>query len=317
MKTELSIIIPVYKVEDYIRRCLDSIYSQNVKEELYEVITIDDGSPDKSMVIVEEFAESHKNLTIISQKNQGLSVARNTGLQHAKGRYVWFVDSDDWIANDSLFTILNIITKQEYDIISSDVIKSYDDSSRNHAVERDRDRFIPSYKYLLDYPVGLSQRFVLNRQFLIDNELSFYPGIYHEDAEFGMRMIAKSCGVLHIKKHLYHYFQRSTGGIMSSWKLKNTQDYCFVSKRVREFMKEIDDKKIKRSLQYYSLKTHLQAFPRKQVTNIQEVNDIYVKEKNVLRKEAFSLLWYRFPLHKKLSFIACIITPMLVLKEGR
>ena len=86
----LSIIIPVYNVEHYIKTTLQSVFNQNIDETSYEVIVINDGTPDNSMSIVTEFSKKHKNLSIISQDNQGLSCARNAGLQRAKGDYVWF-----------------------------------------------------------------------------------------------------------------------------------------------------------------------------------------------------------------------------------
>lgn len=98
----VSIIIPIYNVEQYIEQCFTSIYAQDISEDIFEVIAVNDGTPDNSMSIVKTIASQHKNLVIINQENQGLSVARNTGLDHAKGEYIWFVDSDDWLTKDSL-----------------------------------------------------------------------------------------------------------------------------------------------------------------------------------------------------------------------
>lgn len=98
----LSIIIPIYKVENYICGTLESIYNQECAEDIFEVICINDGTPDGSMQIVGEFALKHANLHIINQENQGLSCARNAGLRIAKGDYIWFVDSDDQVADGSI-----------------------------------------------------------------------------------------------------------------------------------------------------------------------------------------------------------------------
>ncbi len=103
---QLSIIIPVYKVEKYIRDTLQSIYRQQYDENLFEVIVINDGTPDDSMRIVAEFTNKHANLHIINQKNQGLSCARNAGLKIAQGEYVWFVDSDDTVTEESIVQVL-------------------------------------------------------------------------------------------------------------------------------------------------------------------------------------------------------------------
>ncbi|MFK1669245.1 glycosyltransferase family 2 protein [Bacteroides fragilis] len=97
----LSIVIPVYNVELYIERCLLSCLNQDLSISQYEIILIDDGSPDSSIDKISKWLD-RKNITLLTQPNSGLSVARNNGLLHAKGKYVWFVDSDDWILENCL-----------------------------------------------------------------------------------------------------------------------------------------------------------------------------------------------------------------------
>ena len=97
----LSIVIPIYNVEKYIDRCLNSIFSQDVSPENLEVICVNDGPPENSMQIVNCYANKYANLHIVNQQNQGLSVARNGGMAIAKGDYLWFVDSDDYVTDNS------------------------------------------------------------------------------------------------------------------------------------------------------------------------------------------------------------------------
>ena len=121
---QLSIIIPVYKVEKYIRDTLQSIYRQQYDENLFEVIVINDGTPDDSMRIVAEFTNKHANLHIINQKNQGLSCARNAGLKIAQGEYVWFVDSDDTVTEESIGKVIECIERSKADVIGLAYSKS-------------------------------------------------------------------------------------------------------------------------------------------------------------------------------------------------
>ena len=109
MNILLSLIIPVYKVEAFIYQCLNSIFSQITENNSIELIIVNDGSPDNSMSIVEELTKDKPHITIVNQQNQGLSVARNTGLSHAKGEYVWFIDSDDWLLPNAIEDVLNYI----------------------------------------------------------------------------------------------------------------------------------------------------------------------------------------------------------------
>lgn len=120
---KFSIVIPVYNVEDYIVGALKSIYSQGLDESEFEVIVVDDGSPDNSILKVEDFMGDHKNLIIVRQENQGVSVARNNGIKAASGDYVAFVDPDDVVLDSALPKLLSVIKNhQDVDIF---VARSY------------------------------------------------------------------------------------------------------------------------------------------------------------------------------------------------
>jgi len=110
----ISIIIPIYKVEDYIRCCIDSILSQTYKN--LEIILVDDGSPDNCGSVCEEYSLKDKRIKVIYKKNGGLSSARNAGLDIASGEYIGFVDSDDWIENDMYESLYNAIIFHKADI---------------------------------------------------------------------------------------------------------------------------------------------------------------------------------------------------------
>lgn len=103
-----SIIIPVYNVERYLRQCLDSCLDQDIPKSEYEIIIVNDGSPDNSQVIINEYALLYDNICVINKSNGGLSTARNAGLSIAKGNFIWFVDSDDSIVSNSLKYIYDI-----------------------------------------------------------------------------------------------------------------------------------------------------------------------------------------------------------------
>ena len=106
----LSLVIPVYRVEDCIARALDSVYSQKVDESLFEVIAVDDGSPDKSAEIIGNYRAGHSNLTLLRKPNGGVSSARNKGMEHAKGEWIIFLDADDAIAPGALKDLAGFLT---------------------------------------------------------------------------------------------------------------------------------------------------------------------------------------------------------------
>ncbi len=115
---KVSLIIPVYNTEKYLRQCLDSVISQTFKE--FECICINDGSTDNSLPILQEYINKDIRFKLIDKKNEGVSVARNTGIQNATGKYIVFIDSDDWITKDYIEVLYNTIEKYDCDLVSSD-----------------------------------------------------------------------------------------------------------------------------------------------------------------------------------------------------
>ena len=109
--TDLSIIVPVYNVEKYIRPCIESVFNQGLDDNCFEVIIVNDGTTDNSMEMITDIIRQHNNVTIINQENQGLSVARNNGIAIAKGQYILMPDSDDLLIDNSLKPLLEIATE--------------------------------------------------------------------------------------------------------------------------------------------------------------------------------------------------------------
>ncbi len=224
-----SIIIPVYNVEKYIRETLLSVYEQEFETSKFEVIVVNDETPDDSMRIVSEFAQKYENLHVINQENQGLSGARNSGLQMARGEYIWFVDSDDTIAENSLNYIESIVRANKADIYAFDLIR-VDESSgverKEPVVLKPRysycyDRFLPINRYWKKMHICPAQRFLYSKKFLDENNLAFFPGIFHEDEEFDVRAMVKAKKIFLSNQPVYRYLVRSSGSIMSSFKMKS------------------------------------------------------------------------------------------------
>ena len=124
--TFLTIVIPVYNVEKYIEKCLLSCVHQDIPSDSYEIIVVNDGTKDNSLRIAESIATTHSNISIVSQQNKGLSAARNTGLKLAKGNYIWFIDSDDWIEDNCLSSICQRLA-QDIDILQIGYSFAYED----------------------------------------------------------------------------------------------------------------------------------------------------------------------------------------------
>ena len=142
MNKLVSVIIPIYKVEPYLIRCLDSVVNQTYKN--LEIILVDDGSPDKCPQICDEYAKKDNRIIVIHQENGGLSAARNAGLDICKGEYVSFVDSDDWVAKEYIEDLFNICQQENSEIAICNHIRVND----SQIPYEDNDLYIKSYRSL-------------------------------------------------------------------------------------------------------------------------------------------------------------------------
>ena len=206
----LSIIIPFYNVEQYIAQCLDSVYRQDIPEEEYEVICVDDCSPDNSIAIVEEYAKNHSNLVIVrNQYNRKLGGARNAGMEVAKGKYVWFIDSDDFIEENCYKELLSISENEDLDMLHFNYAE-YPNAENPTRRPQDTELmsgtdmwFDPAFIWAHD--LVTAWRKLYKRQFLIDNNIQFAEHIMFEDNDYAIIAFANAQRVKHIAMCAYHY----------------------------------------------------------------------------------------------------------------
>ena len=176
---KLSIVLTVYNKEQYLRRAFDALLAQEgTSDGDYEILVVNDGSTDGSSAIIEEIARENKRIRVLSQKNQGLSMARNNGVDALQGEYVWFVDADDIISSLSVKLICEAIASQP------DVIPIY---AKTEGVDIVRNAIPVDVKTGKDILVcGRWQQcgvfYIYRKSFLLDNNLRFMPGVYHEVA---------------------------------------------------------------------------------------------------------------------------------------
>lgn len=235
MKKLLSIVIPIYKVEKYIHQCLTSIFSQDMDDLDFEVICVNDGTPDRSMEIVLDFASKHREIKVISQKNQGLSVARNVGLSQADGKYVWFVDSDDWISYNS-FRILYPHLCYDYDGICIGYKRS-GKTMTEHILNFHKDSSVSGIDLLKSgaWIVGV-QFTIYRREFLMHGPFRFYEGIFHEDCEFTPRVYYHATKMYVLGEPIYFY-RENTSSITQSVNPKRKSDMLLILNRLHQFVK--------------------------------------------------------------------------------
>lgn len=224
----LSIIIPVYNVEKYIKRCLDSILCQETEN--YEVILVDDGSTDSSGIICDSYAKCRKNVVCIHKTNGGLSDARNEGLKHCKGKYVWFVDSDDYITEDALESLEKVLCKYSSDVVVC-MSKTIDDYGK---IQDECHYEIPSGLYssheymemLRKYPKSVllcAQFHVVKKTFVDKHCFSFRKNILHEDELWTPQLLMNAEQIYYSNLNIYFHYMRE-GSIMHSSNMEKVVD---------------------------------------------------------------------------------------------
>lgn len=198
MNKLLSLILPIYNVEKYLARCFESIYSQGVDENIFEVIAVIDGSPDNSIAVAEEYAMTHKNLIVLEQANGGVSTARNKGIEIAIGESIMFVDPDDSLLPDSLPMIIECIRGTHNDLT---IMRSFYDNSNDEIFAwNNRIKCNTIYTGIEAYNNGYTRGsiwgVVYSKEFLLTNNLRFPLHIKNsEDAIFFMLCQIKAKGV--------------------------------------------------------------------------------------------------------------------------
>lgn len=214
----LSIIIPFYNVEKYIAQCLDSVFNQDILEEEFEVICVNDVSPDNSRDIVREYQRKHANLILIEHDiNKKLGGARNTGIRAAKGKYILFLDSDDMLKPYCLKSLVSEIDSQQDDYIHFNYQKFYNDGSMDEELSFKVDNIQTTgvelfFSKALAWQQQISAcRKIYRKDFLLSNNLFFVEDIMYEDNDFSMRVAAAAnkCRHLDISPYLYRQNQES------------------------------------------------------------------------------------------------------------
>ncbi len=206
----ISIVVPVYRVEPYLEQCLDSILSQTYRD--IEILLIDDGSPDRCGEICDRYAEADPRIRVFHTENRGLSAARNLGIDHAKGEYLGFVDSDDWIEPDMYERLLHAAEESRADIAVCGRFREYPDQSRillpeARVLEREA-----AVRALVLHEIKNASWDKLYRRACFDG-VRFPVGRVNEDVSTTYRTFLQAERVVSIAVPLYHYRMRK-GSIM-------------------------------------------------------------------------------------------------------
>lgn len=226
MKPLLTVVIPVYNVEKYLKRCVESVIAQDWKK--YEILLVDDGSTDHSPQICDNYVKTYDFISVIHKENGGLSEARNTGLSQAKGEYVYFPDSDDWIEPDTFIVLSEALESQKFDIISfnREFVKSEEDAIVSDSVVtivfEGKDAFVEMLKH--SYITGFANDKIYRKSLFMDHDILFPKGKYYEDLGTNYKLFLSAKKVYATNQKYYHYLIDNPDSITQSWNEKKFID---------------------------------------------------------------------------------------------
>lgn len=245
----VSVVVPVYNVEKYLSQCIDSIISQQYKN--IELVLVDDGSVDKSGEICDDYAIIDKRISVYHKINGGLSDARNYGINKAKGKYVMFLDSDDYFVNDmAIKTLVEYAEKNKVQVVIAPFIYDFDGelSSPKFVAKQDLHAMdiLEAYKYMISngcFLVSACSKLLL-LDFIKGNNLYFTKGIIAEDNEWFFRLMRVVQTLGNIQDAFYVYRQNRQESITSKVQPKQITDMLYIIEQSRKYYETAIDKEI-------------------------------------------------------------------------
>ena len=342
---KFSIIVPVYKIPyDMLRKCLNSILEQSYRD--FEVVIIDDESPDKCGEICDEFVRRDSRFRVIHQKNAGLSVVRNVGFEESSGEWVCFVDGDDWIEKDALKVGAELLKhiSSDTDVLICDAFVEFEDRTEldyflgeetNNILEfRGNDKiklidlFLPRYRVKtrnrIWADIGSTWARFYKRSFILDNNLKSVPGLRRtQDNIFNLYVIDKASLICYSCKHIYHYRIRNESAARKFDK-RIVENFLALYKEYMKYVDYIGDKEFEQRVynklvwQFTRIFANYYAHPSNILTVSKTISlirqDLAIKEfKDAInncdtRKQRFKIRLFHFLLKRKFYCLALCIS---------
>lgn len=244
----LTVVIPVYNVEKYLKRCVESVLVQEWHN--YDILLVDDGSTDSSPQICDLYAEKYEMIRVIHKENKGLSDTRNRGIEEASGEYVYFPDSDDWLEPNTFSELSDVIEELTYDIISFN--REFVTSEEDKLISaKSRIQKLSGKQALLEMlnqgdVTGFANDKIYRKKLFLDNDIEFPVGKYYEDLGTNYKLFLKATKVYVTNQKYYHYLITNPDSITQSWNEQKLQDMfgfyreIYYSPLIREKFEELE-----------------------------------------------------------------------------
>ena len=321
----ISIIVPVYNTEKYLEQCLKSLINQTYKN--IEIIVVNDGSTDQSLDILNKYSFKDNRIKLYSQKNQGISAARNTALEHINGKYIMFVDSDDWIEINTCETALHELKKNDSDIVMWAYKRDYLNSSKEtcfmgmKSIRWKGKEVVNLWRRMIG-PVGDELKLpqtvdsiitvwgkLYKREMLYNLQFTDTKIVGTEDTYFNIKLFLRANSVLYIPSSLYHYRKEEINSFTHLYKKEKISQWRELYKRIYKILQE----QKRTEIYYEALRNRiclgliglgLNLIEDNRMTNIQKLKEIQsILHVSYYRDSLKELEIKYFPLHWKVFFI--------------
>ncbi len=292
----ISIIIPCYNIEKYISKTLESVFNQTYQN--FEIILVDDGSKDNTGKLLDDYSKKDKRIKVIHKVNEGVSQARNIGIENAVGEYIYFLDGDDLIENNLLERANEVFENNEIEIFSFGFNMIYENGKikRKYSSEKYNNQVMKSKEFLsLFFTKKIGQHmcsFIVKRE-LIQNKIFFTKGLERgEDLEFQIKMLLGNNSVYYDKVSFFKYVSRNGSVVQSRVKL-NIFNFLEV---LEKFRKNIEDEKLKKDLEYFFITYYFYTLKEMALKGYTE--EVYQQARQILKKYEYILKTLKFEFSK-------------------
>lgn len=283
---KVSVVVPIYNVEKYIKKCMDSLVNQTLQE--IQIIFVNDGSTDESGNIAKEYASKYPNKIIYLEKeNGGLSDARNFGMRYAEGEYIAFLDSDDYVENTMYEEMYNKALQENSDYVECDFVWEYPDKTK-----KDKRNSYNNKKEMLTNVRVVAWNKLIKREILEKNNISFPKGLRYEDIEFTYKLIPYLNKVSYVDKEFVHYVQRNNS-IANVQNERTAEIFTIFDNIIKYYQEKGFYEEYKEELEY-SYSRILLCSSLKRICKIKDS-----KTRKKLIEETFEKLYQQFPLWKE------------------
>lgn len=283
---KVSVVVPIYNVEKYIKKCMDSLVNQTLQE--IQIIFVNDGSTDESGNIAKEYASKYPNKIIYLEKeNGGLSDARNFGMRYAEGEYIAFLDSDDYVENTMYEEMYNKALQENSDYVECDFLWEYPDKTK-----KDKRNSYNNKKEMLTNVRVVAWNKLIKREILEKNNISFPKGLRYEDIEFTYKLIPYLNKVSYVDKEFVHYVQRNNS-IANVQNERTAEIFTIFDNIIKYYQEKGFYEEYKEELEY-SYSRILLCSSLKRICKIKDS-----KTRKKLIEETFEKLYQQFPLWKE------------------